>query len=87
MASEIDELINEYKKEEKATSPVWIWFNMVETNSKCKLCKSTITRKDSSTSGMRQKLVNCKNNSKMAKLKTVSVEVCRRLLKAMLIRI
>ena len=52
MASEIDELINEYKKE-KATSPVWIWFDKVETNSKCKLCKSTITRKDSSTSGIR----------------------------------
>ena len=52
MASEIDELIKEYKKEEKATSPVWIWFEKVETNSKCKLCKSIISRKDSSTSGM-----------------------------------
>ena len=52
MAAEIESLIQEYKEEEKSTSPVWIWFDKNESNAKCKLCKFTTSRKDCNTTGM-----------------------------------
>ena len=45
-------IINFKENIDLVSSPIWIWYEKNEKDAKCKICKTVVPRKDSSTGGM-----------------------------------
>ena len=56
-AGDFEDLINAYRADNSdLSSPIWIWFDKNEHDATCKICRSKIPRKNSSTGGATQHL-------------------------------